>query len=73
MHQIAIKAFTMTIKEQLLQEIEKLPEPLLKEVLDFIQFLQNKHQQEKLEITHISESSLQKDWLKSEEAPRQDL
>jgi len=57
----------MTIKEQLLQEIEKLPEPLLKEVLNFIQFLQNKHQQEKLEITHISEFSLQKDWLKSEE------
>ncbi|MCM0594241.1 MAG: DUF2281 domain-containing protein [Gloeotrichia echinulata IR180] len=57
----------MTIKEQLLQEIEKVPEPLLQEVLDFIQFLQNKRQQEKLEITLLSESSLQKDWLKPEE------
>ncbi|MEL6459993.1 MAG: DUF2281 domain-containing protein [Cyanobacteria bacterium J06621_15] len=57
----------MTIKEQLLQEIEKVPEPLLQQVLDFIQFLQNKRQQEKLEITLLSESSLQKDWLKPEE------
>lgn len=57
----------MTIKEQLLQEIEKVPEPLLQEVLDFLQFLQNKHQQEKLEITLLSEFSLQKDWLKPEE------
>ncbi|WP_414622366.1 DUF2281 domain-containing protein [Calothrix sp. CCY 0018] len=64
----------MTIKEQLLQEIEKVPEPLLQQVLDFIQFLQNKRQQEKLEITLLSESSLQKDWLKpEEEAAWQDL
>lgn len=64
----------MTIKEQLLQEIEKVPEPLLQEVLDFLQFLQNKHKQEKLEITLLSESSLQKDWLKpEEEAAWQDL
>ena len=57
----------MTIKEKRLQEIEKAPEPLLQEVLNFIQFLQNKRQQEKLEITLLSESSLQKDWLKPEE------
>jgi hypothetical protein len=43
-HQIVIEILTMTIKEQLLQEIEKVPEPLLQEVLDFIQFLQNKRQ-----------------------------
>ncbi|MEC4815968.1 MAG: DUF2281 domain-containing protein [Scytonema sp. PMC 1069.18] len=35
----------MTIKEQITQEIEKLPEPLLQEILDFVQFLQAKHQQ----------------------------
>ncbi|MDY6896757.1 MAG: DUF2281 domain-containing protein [Cyanobacteriota bacterium] len=64
----------MILKEQLLQEIEKIPEPLLQQVLDFIQFLQNKRQQEKLEITLLSESSLQKDWLKpEEEAAWQDL
>ncbi len=43
-------------------------------MLDFIQFLQNKRQQEKLKITLLSESSLQKDWLKpEEEAAWQDL
>ncbi|KHG42409.1 MULTISPECIES: DUF2281 domain-containing protein [Aphanizomenon] len=58
----------MTIKEQITQELEKLPEPVLQEILDFVQFLQTKHQQNKmLEITIMSESSLQKDWLKPEE------
>jgi hypothetical protein len=58
----------MTIKEQITQELEKLPEPVLKEVLDFVQFLQTKQQQkEMLETTIMSESSLAKDWLKPEE------
>jgi Protein of unknown function (DUF2281) len=58
----------MTIKEQITQELEKLPEPLLQEILDFVQFLQTKHQhQNMLEITIMSESSLQTDWLKPEE------
>ncbi|MEH2269828.1 MAG: DUF2281 domain-containing protein [Nostoc sp.] len=34
----------MTTKEQINQEIEKLPEPFLQEILDFVQFLQAKHQ-----------------------------
>ncbi|RCJ36995.1 DUF2281 domain-containing protein [Nostoc minutum NIES-26] len=34
----------MTVKEQITQELEKLPEPLLEEILDFVQFLQAKHQ-----------------------------
>lgn len=65
----------MTIKEQITQELENLPEPLLQEILDFVQFLQTKHQQRNiLEITLMSESSLQKDWLKpEEEAAWQDL
>jgi hypothetical protein len=64
----------MTIKELLLEEMEKIPEPLLQQVLDFIHFLQSKHQQEKLEITRLSESSLQKDWLRPEkEEAWQDL
>ncbi|MEC4818249.1 MAG: DUF2281 domain-containing protein [Scytonema sp. PMC 1069.18] len=57
----------MNIKEQLLQEIENVPEPLLKELLNFLQFLQNKCKQEKLEVTLLSESSLEKDWLRPEE------
>ncbi|WP_414514360.1 DUF2281 domain-containing protein [Nostoc sp. PCC 9305] len=32
----------MTTKEQINQELEKLPEPLLQEILDFVQFLQAK-------------------------------
>ena len=35
----------MTIKEQITQELEKLPEPLLQEILDFIQFLQATRQE----------------------------
>ncbi|AFZ58727.1 DUF2281 domain-containing protein [Anabaena cylindrica FACHB-243] len=58
----------MTIKEQITQELEKLPEPVLQEVLDFVQFLQTKQQQkEMLEITIMSEYSLAQDWLKPEE------
>ncbi|WP_292870639.1 DUF2281 domain-containing protein [Nostoc sp. LPT] len=32
------------LKEQITQELEKLPEPLLQEILDFVQFLQAKYQ-----------------------------
>ncbi|OUL28177.1 DUF2281 domain-containing protein [Nostoc sp. 106C] len=35
----------MRIKEQITQELEKLPEPLLQKILDFIQFLQAKRQE----------------------------
>lgn len=34
----------MSIKEQIAQELETLSEPLLQEVLDFVQFVQAKHQ-----------------------------
>lgn len=59
---------TIMLKEQITQELEKLPEPLLQEILDFVQFLQAKYQKDKtLEISIMSESSLQKDWLSPEE------
>ena len=66
---------TSMLKKQITQELEKLPEPLLQEILDFVQFLQAKYQKDKtLEITIMSESSLQKDWLRPEEdAAWQDL
>ncbi|MCL4321265.1 MAG: DUF2281 domain-containing protein [Deltaproteobacteria bacterium] len=57
----------MSTKELLLNEIEHFPEPLLDEVLDFMNFLKAKSVQERLEATVISESSLKKDWLKPEE------
>ncbi|MBD2498266.1 DUF2281 domain-containing protein [Nostoc sp. FACHB-280] len=42
----------MTIKEQINQEIERLPESLLQEILDFIQFLQFKHQPENISVNN---------------------
>ncbi len=57
----------MSLKELIFQEIEQTPDFLLEEVLDFLQFIKVKHLQEKSEITLLSESSLEKDWLKPEE------
>ena len=57
----------MTAKDLIIQEIENIPDFLLDEVLDLLQFIKAKYQQEKLETTILSESSLQKDWLRPEE------
>ncbi|PSB15030.1 DUF2281 domain-containing protein [Phormidesmis priestleyi ULC007] len=57
----------MTSKEAVIQELEKIPEHLLAEVLDFIQFLNIKYSKEELETHLLSESSLAKDWLNVEE------
>ena len=58
----------MSAKELLLKEVDNIPEFILEEVWDFLQFLKGKYNQDKLESgLLLSESSLQKDWLKSEE------
>jgi hypothetical protein len=57
----------MTKKEILLSEIEKVPEPFLDEVLDFVHFLRTKIIREQMDTAIASESSLKKDWLKPEE------
>lgn len=57
----------MDTKELLIQEIENSPDFILQEVWDFLQFLNAKYQQEKLEMSLMSESSLEKDWLQPEE------
>ena len=57
----------MNKKDLIAKEIEQVSEPLLEEVLDFVQFLKSKRMQEKLEIGLLSESSLKKDWLRPEE------
>ena len=57
----------MNAKESLLTEIEQIPESLFPEILKFVQYLKYKHQQEQLETTLLSESSLAKDWLTPEE------
>lgn len=58
---------SMQSKEQLLHEIEQIPDFLIEEVLDFVQFLKSKHLQNRLEISVMSESALAKDWLRPEE------
>jgi len=57
----------MSKKELLLKEIEEISEPILDEVIDFVQFLKAKTMQEDLSITIASESALRKDWLRPEE------
>lgn len=57
----------MRKKELLIKEREQVPEPLLDEVLDFVQFLKTKIVKEKTDISIASESSLKKDWLRPEE------
>ena len=57
----------MSPKEIRLREIEKVPENLIEEVLDFIKFLKYKNDTNKFQITTASESSLKKDWLRPEE------
>ena len=57
----------MTIKELIVNEIQKVPETMLEEVLDFIRFLELKMLEKKTSNALLSEFSLKKDWLKSEE------
>lgn len=57
----------MNPKDLIIQELEQVPELLLEEVLDFVRFLKAKHLQEKLEASKLNESSVQKEWLRSEE------
>ncbi|MBI3961869.1 MAG: DUF2281 domain-containing protein [Deinococcus sp.] len=58
------------ISEQLqvvMHEVEDLAPSLLQEVLDFISFLKMKVAREQSETALLSESALQKDWLRPEE------
>ena len=57
----------MDSKEILLEEIDQLPPEFLEEVRDFIKFLKQRKENEKLDISIASESSLKKDWLLPEE------
>ena len=57
----------MTKKNLLINEVKKLPEESLDEVLDFIRFQRMKVLREKSATYGASESSLKKDWLGPEE------
>ena len=56
----------MGVKEQILREIDRVPKIYLREILDFICFLEMKAQEGR-DILLASESALKKDWLSSEE------
>ena len=62
----------MTAKESLLKEIEQIPESLLPEVISFVQYLKYKHLNNH-ETAILTESTLAKDWLTTEEEAWQDL
>ncbi len=57
----------MSKKDTIIAELEKVPEKVLDEILDYINFLKEKLIKQKLETALMSESSLKKDWLQPEE------
>ena len=57
----------MTDRAVLIHEINTVPEPLLDEVMDFVQFVKAKAIREGLYTAVASETSLKKDWLCAEE------
>jgi len=57
----------MSKKEEILNEIEQIPETSLELLLEFLRFLKTRDAREKLDNSLASESSLQKDWLREEE------
>lgn len=64
----------METREEIVRELDRLPEPLLTEVLDFVRFVARKAAGAGRETALASEPSLAKDWLSAEEdAAWQDL
>ncbi len=57
----------MTKEEIIINAIRDLPNNKIEEVLDFIQFIKRKDKAERLDISIVSEKSLEKDWLRPEE------
>ena len=61
-------------KQLIIQELEQASDPVLDQVWTFLKFLKSMQAQEHLEPAILSESALQKDWLRpEEEAAWQDL
>lgn len=57
----------MSTRELLDKELDVLPEPLQREVYDFVRFLKQKAEDERFNGLLLSESSLSKDWNTPEE------
>ena len=62
-----MRAEKMTTQELLIEEINKSPEAVVKEVYDFFRFLRGKADEESFNGLALSESSLARDWLCKEE------
>ncbi|MBI4832361.1 MAG: DUF2281 domain-containing protein [Candidatus Lindowbacteria bacterium] len=65
----------MSLKDAIKKEIDKLPDTLLAEVYDFIQFLESKRDDSLLVKTSqkLSENSFRKVWDNEEDAAYDDL
>ena len=67
----------MTTKQQIIQAIEEVPEPILTKILDFIELLKRQEKSkdiDSLDTLLLSESALAKDWsTSSEDEAWQDL
>jgi hypothetical protein len=57
----------MSTQELINQEVEKLPEPLQREVYDFARLLRQRSEDESFNGLLLSESALGKDWNTPEE------
>jgi hypothetical protein len=57
----------MSKKSEIIAELENIPENLLEDVLDYINFLKSKINRQKIATALASESILKKDWLLPEE------
>jgi hypothetical protein len=57
----------MTTMDSVLREIERVPESVLREVLDFVRFLKARLAQERFDAAAASEPVLAKDWNRPEE------
>lgn len=54
-------------KDEVLRKLNEVPDFLMEEISDFIEFLKTRVVRERFEATLLSESSLAKDWLRPEE------
>ncbi|MBU4200920.1 MAG: DUF2281 domain-containing protein [Verrucomicrobia bacterium] len=57
----------MTTKEVLIEEIEKAPEPILREVFHYMEYLKEKVEVDEFNGLLLSKSALAKDWSTPEE------
>ena len=57
----------MSEREQVLHEIEQVPDIFLSDVLDFVRYVKTKAIKDRMETLITSESVLNRDWLKPEE------